>query len=169
MISDYVTSLQPPEGLPISETLIDFPVPLQKLHFHLENPGLFPYPSITVMPGGLTLSAGRVSAILTLLSVSNRANRNAAPLHHPDLPELGAFLMKHKYACPFHPLHSSALMPILWRTLLMTANAFSCVCLFLKAAFKIISLGLIIFYRETNISLHFSVSFGFSSHLPSLW
>ena len=54
MISNYVTSLQPPEGLPISETLTDFPVPLQKLHCHLENPGLFPYPSITVMPMGPT-------------------------------------------------------------------------------------------------------------------
>lgn len=49
----------------------------------------------------------------------------------------------------------STLMLTVQRTLLMAGNAF----VFLKAAFKIISLGLMIFYRETNrhlISLCFS-------------
>ena len=74
------------------------------------------------------------------LSASKRSDRCVVLLHHPELPKLGVFLMKHKYACPFHPCHSSAhKMPILWRTLLMTGNAFSCVCSFLKAVFKIIS------------------------------
>ena len=48
------------------------------------------------------------------LSVSKRPDKCVVPLHHPELPKLGVFLMKYKYACPFHPRHSSAhKMPIL--------------------------------------------------------
>lgn len=62
------------------------------------------------------------------------------------------------------PYSSAHKIPILWRTLLMTGNAFSCVCPFKVQSLKS-SLDLIIFYRETNISPHVSVSFGVSSHL----
>lgn len=92
----------------------------------------------------------------------------AVPFHHTVLPKLGAFLRKHKYACPFHPLPCLRSDAHLAKN---TSGAWKCIqlCLpfffFFKAAFQTLSPGLVIFYRQSNTLPRFSVFFRLSSHL----
>lgn len=65
-----------------------------------------------------------------------------------------------KYACSFLP-HAPPQLCQWLRMLLRTGNAFNCACL----PFKIISLGLIMFYGV--LTPHSFVFSSFSSHLPS--
>lgn len=177
MTSDFMASLQPPRGLSCSETLADSPSTWQKLHLHLENLAWFPPRSVTVMPTGRVESHGqtcweRFSKSDHATCVKESRKKWLLPLCHPELPSLELSGRSINMHASFIPCSSSALMLTLRRTLLVTGNAFICGCLFtlfffFKAAFKIISLGLIIFYRETNTSPHFSWIFGFSSHLPA--